>query len=224
MTQIRLIYQLLLFGLTLASSLTSFGQRQISVQQLELSQLPERIKLEGNVYNAVRYSDNLGDNIVITTQTGVYHSKKFKHENEGADAELFAYHFLIKNDSAVQTWKVYDYISDCPVDLEATFIKNTFQVTDLNNDGVAEVWLMYKTVCHGDVSPCDMKIIMYQGKQKFAMRGQNKVFMGTDSNGVDQFIGGDYKYDVAFANGPKAFLVFARKLWENNIMQKWGEG
>ncbi len=34
---------------------------------------------------------------------------------------------------------------------------------------------MYKTVCHVDVSPCAMKIIMHQGKQKFAIRGRNKV-------------------------------------------------
>jgi len=204
-------------------ALTTRGQGRISITQLDLKTLPKGINYEGKIKNAVRWKDNSGDNIVITSETGNYLNKKVVHENEGVDAELFAYHFLFINDSAVQTWKVRDYIFDCPVDITAKFVKNAFQVTDLNNDGVAEIWLMYKTVCHGDVSPFNMKIIMYQGQQKYAMRGQNKVSEGTDEKGFEHFLGGEYTYDPAFANGPKEFLAFAKKLWEKNIMENWEE-
>ncbi len=193
------------------------------MKQLDLTKLPKGIKYEGKIKTAVRWVDSLGDNIAILTETGIYQSKKFKHENDGNDAELFTYHYLVKGASAFQTWRVYDFISDCPVDIEAKFIKNSFQVTDLNQDGVGEIWIMYKTVCHGDVSPCDMKIIMYQGQQKFAIRGQNKVFEGTDNKGTKHYGGGEYKYDKAFADGPKEFLEFAKILWDKNIMQAWGE-
>jgi hypothetical protein len=117
------------------------------VKQLDLTKLPKGIKYEGKIKTAVRWVDSLGDNITITTETGIYKSKKFKHETDGGDAELFAYHFIVKGDSAFQTWRIYDFISDCPVDIEAKFIKNSFQVTDLNLDGVSEIWIMYKTVC-----------------------------------------------------------------------------
>lgn len=211
-------YKLLFYLLTLFFSLTVFGQGQISIKQLDLTKLPKGIKYEGNIKTAVRWVDSLGDNIAILTETGIYNSKKFKHENDGSDAKLFAYHYIVKGDSAAQTWRVYDYISDCPVDIEAEFIKNSFQVTDLNKDGVSEIWIMYKMVCHGDVSPCDMKIIMYHGQQKFAVRGQNKVQFSDK-----EFYGGDYKFDKAFSEGPKEFLEFAKKLWDKNIMQTWGE-
>ena len=223
MTRNKPTYKLFILVLTVFVSLTVFGQGQISVKQLDLTKLPKGIKYEGKIKTAVRWVDSLGDNIAILTETGIYQSKKFKHENDGSDAELFAYHYLVKGDSAFQTWRVYDFISDCPVDIEAKFIKNSFQVTDLNQDGVGEIWIMYKTVCHGDVSPCDMKIIMYQGQQKFAIRGQNKVFEGTDDKGTKHYGGGDYKYEKAFADGPKEFLEFAKKLWDKNIMQTWGE-
>jgi len=223
MTRNKLTYKLFIFVLTIFVSLTAFGQGQILVKQLNLTKLPKGIKYEGKIKTAVRWVDSLGDNIVILSETGIYESKKFKHENEGSDAELFAYHFIGKGDSAIQTWRVYDFISDCPVDIEANFIKNTFQVTDLNNDGVSEVWLMYKTVCHGDVSPCDMKIIMYQGQQKYAMRGRNKVFVGTDDDGTKHYEGGDYKFDKPFIEGLKEFREFAIKMWNKNIMQTWGE-
>jgi hypothetical protein len=199
-------------------SITTFGQEQITLKKLDLTKLPKGIKYEGEIKTAVRWVDSLGDNIVILTETGIYKSKKFNHKNDGGDAELFAYHFIVKDENAVQVWRIYDFISDCPVDIETKFIKNSFQVTDLNRDGVSEIWMMYKTVCHGDVSPCDMKIIMYQGQQKYAIRGQNKVQISEN-----EFYGGEYKFDKAFADGPKEFLEFAKKLWDKNILQTWGE-
>lgn len=150
----------------------------------------------------------------MTCETGEYENKK--SENEGRDAELFAYHYIISKKLTTQNWKIYDYIKDCPVDIEANFIKNTLKITDLNNDGIGEIWIMYKTVCHGDVSPSDMKIIMYQGKQKFAMRGENKVRISKKES-----VGGKYTFDKAFNEAPKEFRNFAINLWNTNIFQKW---
>ncbi|MFD2938624.1 M949_RS01915 family surface polysaccharide biosynthesis protein [Flavobacterium notoginsengisoli] len=193
----------------------------LNVKKIDSTQFPESIKYEGFIKNAVRWKDKLGDNIVVTTETGYHINPKFEHESDGSDAELFAYHFIVSGNKAKQTWKVYDYIADCPVDIVASFVKDTFQVTDLNHNGIAEIWLMYKTICHGDVSPCDMKIIMYEETQKYAMRGENKVQVGVYDNGEKQFIGGKFKFDENFTNGPKVFKEFARKLWNENLMENW---
>lgn len=196
---------------------TMVCQGQIKMTKLDSTGIPKGIKYEGKIKEALQWTDKSGINIAITTETGFYPSKNKKDDDlTNNDAELFAYHFIYKGDTIKQTWKVYDFIKDCPLDIEASFIKNTFQVTDLNKDGIAEVWLMYKTVCHGDISPCDMKIIMYQGPQKYAMRGQNKVQVSDT-----EFYGGDYKFDDAFNNGPELFREFAKKLWDKNIMQVW---
>ncbi|BDU25274.1 hypothetical protein [Flavobacterium sp. GSB-24] len=194
----------------------------LNVQKIDSTQFPSSIKYEGFVKNAVRWKDKLGDNIVITTETGYHINKKFEHEFEdSSDAELFAYHFIISGNEVKQTWKVYDFIADCPVDIVASFVKNTFQVTDLNNNGIAETWLMYKTTCHGDVSPCDMKIIMYEENQKYAVRGESRVQVGVLDNGEKQFIGGEYKLDENFKKGPKVFKEFAQKLWKDNLIENW---
>ena len=206
-----------IYLLTFLCSMAAFGQGQINTTTLDTTNLPNGVKYQGNIKTAVSWTDKLGDNIVITTETGETISKAAPSD-DFRDAALYAYHFIVDKDSANLTWKVYDFIKECPVDMEANFVKNTFQVTDLNNDGISEVWLMYKTVCHGDVSPYDMKIIMYQGQQKFAMRGQNKVQVSDK-----EFIGGDYKFDKAFIDGHTKFRDFAKKLWDNNIMQTWGE-
>jgi hypothetical protein len=194
----------------------------LKITEIDSSQFPKSLRYEGFVKNAVRWKDKLGDNIVITTETGIFRSEKFQHEfEESGDAKLFGYHFLVKKEQIIQTWKVYDYIDDCPVDIVASFVKNTFKVTDLDDNGIAEIWLMYKTVCHGDISPSEMKIIMYQGKQKFAVRGENKVQIGIDDSGKKIYDGGKYKFDEAFQNGPKVFKDFALNLWNKKIIENW---
>lgn len=196
--------------------------QKIEIQKINASQLPKSIKYEGILKNAVRWKDKLGENIVITTETGEFRSKKIKHEFEdSSDAELFGYHFLINNDQVVQNWKVYDFINDCPFDISASFVKNTFNITDLNKNGIAEIWLMYKTICRSDVSPATMKIIMYEGQQKFAMRGENQVQAGIDEKGKTNFMGGNYKFDIAFQKAPKAFKDYAINLWNKNKIEKW---
>lgn len=199
------------------------SQVQIPVKNLDMTIAPKGIAFEGKVKTAVRWSDPSGEHVVILSETGPYRSQKFKHESDGEDAELFAHHFIVQSDTAVRMWKVYDYVSDCPLDLEAGFIKNAFRVTDLDGNGVAEIWLMYKLACRGDVSPSDMKIIMYQDKQKFALRGQNKVKSGTDESGAEQYTGGECTFDPSFAKGPKEFKEFAQSLWDANLMEKWDE-
>lgn len=195
---------------------------EIVITKIDSTQFPKGIKHEGFIKNAVRWKDKLGDNIVITTETGIYTNKKFKHEfDDSSDAELFAYHYIISNNEAKQNWKMYDFIADCPVDIVASFVKNSFEVTDLNKNGIAEVWLMYKTVCHGDVSPSEMKIIMYEGTQKYAMRGENKVQIGVEDNGEKSYEGGEFKYDAKFQNAPKEFKEHAENLWNKNLIENW---
>jgi hypothetical protein len=195
---------------------TLFSQGKIKNLTSDISKIPKEAKCNGALKEFMRWTDVSGEYLVIISE-----SKESKKINAEADMEernkqLFAVCYQIKKDSLVQKWKVFDQISKCPFDLTISFIQNVFQVTDLNNDGLGEVWMVYKMVCRSDVSPCDMKIIMYEGQQKFAMRGQNKVKMSET-----EYFGGDYKFDKAFNDGPREFRDFALKLWEKNIIENW---
>lgn len=190
---------------------------QIKLSRLTVSAIPQAIHYKGILKNASTWHDSGGQHIVLTTETGETRSKMETDDNDSyRDAALYAYHYLTSGDSAKLTWKLYDFIKECPVDISAGFIKNTFAVTDLNKDGTAEVWLMYKTVCHGDVSPSDMKIIMYEGEKKYAVRGTNKVKVSEK-----EYMGGEYSFDDAFKKAPKEFSQYATTLWEKNILEKW---
>lgn len=177
-------------------------QTEIKSTIINVNKIPTEIKYDGKVVNAIEWIDKNGNNIVVVTETGIIESKS---GDDNKSASLYAAHYISSKNSYALTWKITDFVKECPVDIEANFIPNTFQITDLNKDSVTEVWLMYKAACHRDVSPCAMKIIMHQGKQKFAIRGRNKVKVSeTETEG------GEYTEDKAFVEGPKQFRDFAK--------------
>lgn len=188
---------------------------QIKLTQLNKQSLPKSIKYTGKIIDAVSWKDDLGDNYVITTETGVLADND---DGGSRKAALYAYHYLTSGDSLKQTWRVYDYVDECPVDIIASFIKKTFAVTDLDKNGKAEVWLMYHIVCRGDVSPAEMKIIMYEGEKKHAMRGENKVQLSPK-----EVYGGNYSFDDAFKKAAPEFRKYAEALWKKNLLEKWGQ-
>ena len=187
---------------------------QLKVSELNERSLPKDIKYNGKIVKAVRWADNTGDHIVVTTETGETASKG--SEEDERDASLYAYHYIVRPDSSMLTWKLHDFIKNCSVDIKANFIKNSFAVTDLDNNGKAEVWLMYKIVCHGDVSPANMKIIMYEDDKKFAVRGTNMVKVSEHDH-----VGGEYSFDEAFKKGPEVFRKYAADLWRKNKLETW---
>ena len=200
--------------LSLIISISAIAQKTINVSKLAEKDIPTEIKIFGKLKEAYSWKDATGENIIITSETGEYETEK--SEGTGRSAELFAFRF-VRNEKTYQLkWKIYDFIKDCQVDIETSFIKNTLKITDLNKNGIAEIWIMYKTACHGDVSPCEMKIIMYEGNNKFAMRGENRV-----QASKTEFYGGTYKFDQAFIESKKEIQEFAKSLWKKNINQKW---
>ncbi|OCA75061.1 M949_RS01915 family surface polysaccharide biosynthesis protein [Chryseobacterium arthrosphaerae] len=183
--------------------------------RIDSSQVPKGLKYKGDFKDGFRWKDKTGEYMVITSETGVYINESFAHENDGSDAEVFAHCYSLENNQ--QIWKVNDFIKDCMVDIDAAFKKNSLSVTDLDKNGIAEVWVMYEMACKGDVSPSDLKVIMYEGKQKFAMRGETKIRSGMEDQGKPVFEGGTYTFDKAFQQGPKVFREYAEKLWAEHV-------
>ena len=184
--------------------------------EVDSVQIPKSIQFNGNLKKAIRWKDDVGENLVILSESGFHRNEKFDHEfDDSADFELFAYNFSLDKNNSQQIWKMYDFVADCPVDIEAEFYPQFPIITDLNKNGIAEVWIMYKVGCHGDVSPVTLKLMMYEGNKKYAMRGENKIQFG-----ANEYIGGEYKFDKTFDSAPIVFKNYAIQLWEENVYRK----
>jgi len=182
----------------------------IAARRISEAELPRGLDWAGEVKAALRYNDDTGENIVFTTETDNYQSPG---KMEGVmDAELFAYRYQRRSGRWSRVWQIFDFVHNEEFDLKVAFIPGTSpQVTDLDRDGISEVWVMYELAASSDVRPQPMKIIMYEGTTKYAMRGETSVDTGS------RYEGGKYNFDGNFKNGPASFRRFAQKLWNDNI-------
>lgn len=175
----------------------------ISFAYAEVAKYPN---IEGKIIREIPYNDSTGNNMVVLTENEwtTYNSEANGYER---NRKIFVYRFNLDtlDDSGMikREWRIFDYELDCSVDLTLHFFNKHIQLTDLNHNGIKEVWIPYAKNCAGDISPDERKIIMYEGLQKYALRGVSNQFF--EDNG--------YRMDKALQNVP-AFSKFAESLWE----------
>ena len=192
-----------------AALLLSFSaQAQLRVSLLAPAAVPAALQRSGRVVQALRYTDRTGTYTVLATEIAP-RPDPAAQSSDDQRADLYAYHYLATGPAP--TWQVHDFVADCPLDLEARFLPKALTVTDLDQDGTAEVWLVYRTTCRGDVSPSTQKIILYEGPRKYAVRGTSRIALGGG-----QHDGGTYTLDAAWAAAPVAFRQHAAQLWQQH--------
>ncbi len=189
-----------------------FAIAQPAMVKLHRTALPKQVKFIGHFIDAIEWTDSLGKNVVIRSQSGIYQSKTDVDSGTNS-AALFAYRYLVKNDSAELGWKMTDFVKACELDITANFLDEALLVTDLDKDSIGEVWFIYQKACRGDVSPAEMKILMYEGKKKNVVRGVRQIRISEK-----EVIGGEYHFDNAFTKGPLVFRQYAKKLWKKFLM------
>jgi len=195
--------------------LAGSAQAQLRVSPLAPAAVPAALRRSGRVVQALRYTDRTGTYTVLATEISP-RPDPAAQSSEGQRADLYAYQYPATG--AAPTWQVHDFVDDCPLDLEARFLPKALTVTDLDQDGTAEVWLVYRTTCRGDVSPSTQKIIMYEGPRKYAVRGTSRIALG-----AGQYDGGTYTLDAAWATAPPAFRQHAAQLWRQHRDERLSE-
>ena len=105
---------------------------------------------------------------------------------------------------------MYDYTKCFGVDWFTGFVPKATTITDLDNDGIAEISLPYVLICRGGMDPGEMKIIMYEGSTKYALRGSTMLMCKSEHS-----YGGEYKPSDNLKSN-KAFMEFLKKHWDRN--------
>ena len=163
--------------------------------------------MSGKLVRLIRYRDAAGDMLLVATQSPVYRTPPAQspdYPTENQEIEASAYR-LLPDGSAKHAWSVRDHVRRCDLETSAAFRPDLIEVTDVNGDGVAEVWLPYVLSCRSDPGPAAAKIIMREGDRKYAVRGETQYREGS------RFIGGDGKLDMEGAS-PEA-VTYAKRIW-----------
>lgn len=160
---------------------------------------------------AKKWHDAWGENWLVLYETGPYQNK----DASTSSAKLSAVLYLKTDSGFTEQWKMIDFINDCELDLTCSFYDDHLSITDLDSNGLAEITMVYALSCKGDVSPNEKKLIMYEGRNKYAIRGEELMILQKDT------IGGTNKPDSAFNNAPAPFLSFAKEHWKKFGFQKF---
>ena len=212
----------------------------VSANKIAGTDIPSSIKFKGNLYEAWRWKDKSGDNILITSTVAPFDDKqKNEYGEEGQTTELHAFQFVQKNNEWKLLWKMSDSEKACPFDITAEFLKNAITVTDLDSNGIAETTIQYKLACRSDVSPSIMKLIMHEDTIKYSLRGmmwikvaeydkfnlkEEDLDLEKQAKSDDEYESylrtvGRYQTEKEFSNAPLSFLNYAKKQWYKNVIE-----
>jgi hypothetical protein len=203
----------------------SASPSNIHILAFDPQALPQEIRYNGKIVAGARWLDQNGENLLLLCQTGPVSkpvprsSKYYGFEKWGVTAELHGYHYVKAGKKFALWWKIFDSVKTCPFDLVATFLPNSLTITDLDGNGVAESTFLYKLGCRSDVSPVQLKLIMHEGKAKYALRGETMV----PTTEPGKKLGGQKVVDPAFDHAPKVFLDYAVQQWNVFVEEKFGE-
>jgi hypothetical protein len=205
-------------------SLTAADTSTIQILEFSPKALPREIRCKGKIVAGTRWLDKTGENLLLLCETGPFKSpippksKKNPYGESGMAAELHAYHYAKIKEKFTLLWKLNDSVKICPLDLEVTFLLNSLSITDLDHNGVAESTFLYKLGCRGGIDPVQLKLIMHEGKVKYALRGETMV-----PTEPGKKLGGQKTIDRTFHLAPKAFLDHALQQWDAFVEEKFGE-
>jgi hypothetical protein len=226
MSKLILLVSLLLYWPALFS-------QALSSEKIKATDFPKAIKFRGKFIEAWKWNDKQGENLLLLSATDI----TWNGNEDEQTIRLFACQYRKKDTGYKILWKLNDIVEKCPVDVTAEFIKGSTSITDLDKNGIAETTVIYKLACRGDVSPADMKLIMYEDTIKYALRGSmwspyatenpEKTELPVTEKDVDLeklpgYKGsqeeyfkayGRYKTEKEFAKAPASFLNFARLQW-----------
>ncbi len=209
----------------LLSGLSVAAPGQIQIITFDPNALPKEIRFKGAVAAGARWLDQNGENLLLLCETGSFksplppNSKENPYQEGGRAAELHSYHYVNDKEKYKLLWNLADSVKICALDLEAAFLPNSLTITDLDGNGIAESTFLYKLGCRSDVSPVQLKLIMHEGKVKYAIRGKTMV----PTTAPEKKVGGQKTIDPAFHRAPKAFLDYALQQWNSFVEEKFGE-
>ena len=174
------------------SSACSAGARAPDSQPADAAYLTaQHIRWSGDLVMARRVHDKDGAHVLVLNRKAGPSPAKPK-SGRVEHIELDVAYYSQQSGAWKADWTLHDFV-ECPgLDSAADFFPSSVSVTDLNGDGKAEVTIPYKLSCGGGVDSYMVKVILREGPNKLAIRGESLVKLP----GQEPF-GGEHQYDKA---------------------------
>jgi len=162
-----------------------------------------KVKTKHAVERVVTWNEGDGRHVAVFATTGKV-GRKDDMDFESRVLYVTTFHVVDGRYDEVQAIK--EVVNPCELDLSAEFIPESITLTNLDDDDEGELTFGYVASCLGGLDPKKMKVLMLEGKQRYALRGVSEIFIAGGAEG------GTYRPD--FKTAPKAFLEHAERIWD----------
>ena len=180
----------------------------IENKKVTLAELPSGIPVTGTFVAAVTWTDKTGPNTALFTY-------QKSQASEGVSVRLQASGYRKDADAATgwtKNWKLQDGVENCDLDITAHFVRSSIEVTDLDENGIAEVSFVYRQACNGGMDLVDQKLFLIEGEKKHPIRGATQL-VNINENGKGGHYDGPMTVSPLFNQAPSSFKPFAVKKW-----------
>ncbi|MDV9032022.1 hypothetical protein Q7C30_007925 [Pseudomonas sp. RAC1] len=115
-------------------------------------------------------------------------------------------------------WQI-DQQTTCPgLDLDVDFYTDVSDVTDLDNNGIAEVTVASHAFCGGGIDPHDITIEMHQGQAVYGIHGQSLI-----SPAGEEPIGGEREDSASLKDAPPVLREHLDAVWQQVYKRPWSD-
>jgi hypothetical protein len=207
-----------------------------NLKALKQTELPESILFKGQFLEAKKWIDTNGENFLVVSNSGVKKGSTEFNTNTKS-VEYYAVQYVQKEGKLTKLWDLFDFEKDCEFDLWIGTLG--VYVSDLDSNGTTETKIAYKKSCRSDVSPAQLRIMMYEGTSKMALRGLmllkpidssfslanfepdlSKLPKSSKDKSEDyERLFGRFENANDFADKPKIMLLNAIDVWKSLIQQ-----
>ncbi len=212
-------------------------------QKISMQELPAEITVYGTFNEAWKWTDSLGKNIFVLFHETKNDKRLNEFDEEAESGFVHTAHYLVKEGKYRTVRTSTDDQKSCSFDLLCDFIPGSTTITDLDNNGFAEIKFQYTRACRSDVSPSGMTLVLRENGKNHMLNGtrwiayeEGMTFNITEDNanleGTTQLKDelaemertmGKYESEYQFSNTPPAFLIFARKEWVKYAKENMGD-
>ena len=168
----------------------------LHVRPVTEAQLPAGLYRRGQLATAVRWADRQGQHLFAVSTQG--RGRPTHDDNDGLRGSILLQRYQLPADTLGDGWQYTLQPRLCRPDQEIPLLRGSLKVTDLNRDGIGEVWVVYYDQCRPNGPGSSRRLLMFQGQQTYRAYPASGGFQ--------------YGLDSAFLAGPQRFRTFARHL------------
>lgn len=212
-------------------------------KKIMADELPAEVSVSGIFNEAWRWVDSLGENLFILSHQIKKEDAKDAPGEKVQTGTAYTAHYLKKEGKYRSFRSSNNDEQACVFDLVCDFIPGSTTITDLDNNGFAEIKIQLIKACRSDLSPATMHLVMREKEVSYVLIGTTWVPFNEDMNfnltagnlnldgnkksddeleEIERTMG-KYIGEYQFANAPPQFLQYARQEWLKYVKEKTGE-